>query len=180
MINHIFLIGYRGAGKSTIGKLLATTLKCGFVDTDDLICRRCNMRVADIVAAEGWESFRRYEAEALLEAAGRPAGVIATGGGAVLHHDIWEQIRQRGLIVWLYADIATLAVRLTPSGRDDVGRPSLTGGDIRSEISEVLAERLPLYAALADMEVDTGKNTKAEAVEMIVQEYCRRYAGERD
>lgn len=173
MKEHIFLIGYRGAGKTTIGRMLAARLHGEFLDTDLMVCRNRNMEISSIVAAEGWESFRRSEAEAILEAAAEGAGrVVATGGGAVLHHKVWQQIRHRGFVVWLCADVETLAARLSPSGQD--GRPSLTGKDNRTEIEEVLAKRLPFYANLADMEVDTGKNGTTEVVDKIVEAYRRR------
>ncbi|SHO46169.1 shikimate kinase AroL [Desulfopila aestuarii] len=172
MTEHIFLIGYRGAGKSTIGRLLAAALDCAFVDTDQMVCHKRNMEISQIVAREGWESFRRSEAEAIVEAAAGPVKVVATGGGAVLHQEAWQQIRKRIFVVWLSADIATLAARLSPTGKD--GRPSLTGRDNRAEIEEVLAERLPLYSGLADLEVDTGKYGTAEVVGKIVEKYRER------
>jgi len=172
MTEHIFLIGYRGAGKSTIGRLLAAALECAFVDTDDMVCRKRNMKISEIVANEGWEGFRNSEAEAIVEAAEGPARVVATGGGAVLHQEAWRQIRSKIFVVWLSADIGTLAERLSPTGQD--GRPSLTGKDNRTEIEEVLAERLPLYSGLADLEVDTGKYGTAEVIGKIVETYRAR------
>jgi len=172
MTNHIFLIGYRGAGKSTIGRMLAAALGCAFVDTDQMVCRQRNMEISQIVADEGWASFRRSEAEAIVDAAAGPAQVVATGGGAVLHQDAWRQIKKGIFVVWLTADITTLAARLSPTGQD--GRPSLTGRDNRTEIEEILAERLPLYRDLADLEVDTGKHGTAEVVGKIVETYRAR------
>lgn len=172
MTAHIFLIGYRGAGKSTIGRLLATALDCAFIDTDQMVCHNRNMEISQIVANEGWDSFRRSEAEAIVEAADGPVRVVATGGGAVLHQEAWRQIRSRIFVVWLSADVATLAARLSPTGQD--GRPSLTGKDNRAEIEEVLAERLSLYSGLADLEVDTGKYDATEVIGIIVETYRAR------
>lgn len=175
MTHHVFLIGYRGAGKTTIGRMLAKALACDFADVDQLICRNCQTDIATIVAQEGWAGFRRHEAEALLQAAHGQQQVVATGGGAVVHSQVWRQIRRKIFVVWLRADIATLTARLAPAGVDDGVRPSLTGKDIRTEIEDVLAERLPLYQDLADLEVDTGRCGAQEAVQEIVAAYYQRY-----
>lgn len=177
MNEHIFLIGYRGTGKSTIGRLLADRLRMDFVDTDRLICKARNSDIKNIVAAEGWEGFRRYEAEALAEAAGGPPRVVATGGGAILHRQQWQRIRDTALVVWLSADIATLVARLKRSGKGNAARPSLTGSAIHAEIEVVLAERIPLYREYSNLRVDTGKVGTAEAVEIIADAYRQRYGG---
>lgn len=177
MIEQIFLIGYRATGKTTIGKPLANRLGFDFLDTDHLIRHRMSCDVADIVAAEGWEGFRRYEAEALAEAGNGRKMVIATGGGAILHQGFWQRISDKGFIVWLSADLLTLTKRLKLSEDEDRGRPSLTGKTIHAEVKTVLEERLPLYRQYADIEVDTGKMGTTEAVDVIVAEYQRRCCG---
>lgn len=180
MNRHLFLIGYRGAGKSTIGRRLATALGLEVVDTDQMVCRRCGMAVPEIVAREGWAGFRRREAEALIEAASTSCRIVATGGGAVLHHEVWKAIRDRIYVVWLAADVATLARRIDPAGDEGGDRPSLTGEDIVSEIDEVMRQRLPLYDALADLRVDTGKIGIDEVVRNIAAAYRRYDAGSRE
>lgn len=171
MIEHVFLIGYRAAGKTTIGGQLADSLDFEFLDTDQLVCRNRQSDIAGIVAEEGWEAFRRYEAEALRQAAGGRKRVVATGGGAILHGEVWREIRDRVFVVWLSADMATLAARLQPSGEGDGSRPSLTGNAIDREIEDVLTERIPLYREYSDLEVDTGKFDTAEVVNIIVRAY---------
>lgn len=177
MIEQIFLIGYRAAGKTTIGKLLANRLGFEFLDTDRIVCRNHNAEIRDIVAGEGWEAFRRYEAEALGEAAKGRRRVVATGGGAVLHREVWQKIKDEAFVVWLSADLPTLAARLQSSGNADVARPSLTGRSIHAEIEEVLAKRLPLYREYSNLEVDTTKLSAVEAVELIVDAYRLKYVG---
>jgi len=174
-MQHIFLIGYRGAGKTTIGRMLAKTLDRDFVDTDQLVCRNSGQEIATIVAQEGWDGFRRREAQALGEAAAGSGRVVATGGGAVLHRQVWQQIGKKVFVVWLHADIAILAERLKPSDAAGEVRPSLTGRDIRDEIVDVLAERLPLYQDLADLTVDTGTSRAEEIVKIIIDAYRQRY-----
>lgn len=177
MIEHIFLIGYRAAGKTTIGRSLAEALGFAFLDTDRLVCQKHDSEIAGIVAEEGWESFRRYEAAALAEAAEGRKRVVATGGGAVLHRQLWQGLKGRAFVVWLSADIATLAARLRLSAGGDGSRPSLTGKAIHKEIEDVLRERLPLYREYADLEVDTGKFDTTEVVRKIIEEYRKRCGG---
>lgn len=177
MNRHIFLIGYRGAGKSTIGRQLATVLGLEVVDTDQMVCRASGMTVPEIVAREGWEGFRRRERAALVEAASAAPKIVATGGGAVLHQEVWQTIRDRVYVVWLSADVATLAQRIAPARADGSDRPSLTGEDITVEIDEVLRQRLPLYEQLADLRVDTGKGSIGEVVRTIAAAYRRHDAG---
>lgn len=177
MIEHIFLIGYRAAGKTTIGKPLADRLGFEFLDTDQLICRNRSCQIHDIVAAEGWDGFRKYEFEALVEAAEGRNRVVATGGGAILHRQFWKSIGDTSFVVWLSADLATLVERLKLSVSENTARPSLTGKAIHAEIEDVLAERTPLYRKCADLEVDTGKVGTIEAVDIIIDTYRRRYCG---
>ena len=177
MNEHIFLIGYRATGKTTIGRLLAERLRFDFVDTDRLICKARDTDVRSIVAEEGWEGFRRYEAEALSEAAVGQCRVVATGGGAILHPQLWKTIREKALVVWLSADLAVLVARLKRSGKGNASRPSLTGSAIHAEIEDVLAERMPLYREYSNLQVDTGKVGAAEAVEIIADAYRKRYGG---
>jgi shikimate kinase len=177
MIEQIFLIGYRAAGKTTIGIELAKKLDFEFLDTDQLLCKNRGAEVAEIVKNEGWEAFRSYEIEALQEAIHGDHRVVATGGGAVMHRQVWENVRLNALVVWLNADIETLAARLLTAAGDDASRPSLTGAAIHAEIENVLAERLPLYRKYADISVDTGKLSTAEAVDTIVDAYRARCGG---
>ena len=176
MKEHIFLVGYRGAGKSTIGTMLAAALECDVQDTDRMVCVACGKEVAAIVAEEGWQGFRRREREALLLAASGPAKVVSTGGGAVLHQEVWGQFKSQAFVVWLSADVATLAGRLAAAegSGEDGGRPSLTGRDIRSEIEGVLRERRPLYEGVADYQVDTSRLTAPEVVAKIIEAYQNR------
>lgn len=181
MLGHkrkIFLIGYRATGKSSVGLALATRLGLPFVDMDRQIEARAGRPISALVAAEGWAAFRRQERELLAElAADDQAMVIATGGGAVLHQELWPQLKKEHLVVWLIADIATIGARLAADPVTASQRPSLTGQEVQAEIAAVLAEREPLYRQSAHCIVDTTTTPLATVVEQLVANYRNPTAG---
>jgi shikimate kinase len=162
----IILIGFRGTGKTTVGELLAQRCGCSFVDTDQRICQIKGASVTTIVQREGWEGFRRCEEEVLRDLADATGGVVATGGGAVLHRQVWPELKKNATIVWLTADTSILMQRIGRDAPDN--RPSLSGKGIVEEMIQVLEEREPLYRQLADFSVDTGRLPAVEAVDYIV------------
>ncbi len=167
MAECVFLIGCRGVGKSSVGGELAQRLGYDFLDTDTLIEEKKKSSVASIVAQEGWQEFRKVENDVLAALKGRRRCVVATGGGAILHRDIWLELKKQGLVVWLTADLATLCDRLQGDKKSAMLRPSLTGKDICQELNDILTERSPLYEETADLVIDTGKLTVIEAVRAI-------------
>jgi shikimate kinase len=158
------LIGCRGAGKSTLGAMLAVRLGVPFVDTDAMVERRAGASVAELFASGGESRFREAEIEALEAVeAGRPL-VVATGGGAVATERGRRAIRALGHVVWLGASAAILSARIAGSGR-----PSLTGVAAEAEVAAVLAARAPLYASLADAIVDAGDRPAVEICDELEQ-----------
>lgn len=156
----IFLVGGRGAGKTTVGRALARHLGSAFTDMDQFLCERAGMSVAEIVAGEGWDGFRARERAALREAAGLAArapqgAVIATGGGIVLDAGNRSFLRASGVVFWLSLPPEAAAARLAASPLA-AQRPSLTGRSMLEEVREVLAARAPLYAACAHHAVDAS------------------------
>lgn len=143
----IYLIGPRGAGKTSVGRQLARKLGCAFKDADALICAEAGRTVAEIVDEEDWEGFRQREARVLLEASATPC-VLATGGGAVLLEANRLHMRRSGLVFYLSAPADALHERLARNP-NELQRPSLTGQGLLEEIESVLAEREPLYRATA-------------------------------
>lgn len=163
----VYLIGCRAVGKSSIGAELARRIGYDFLDTDTLIVEKKGAPVASIVAEEGWPGFRKVENEVLSELRGREHSVVATGGGAILHREIWLELKKQGLVVWLTAELDILCQRLRMDCNSETLRPSLTGKDVCLELAEVLQERNPLYRELADIVIDTGGMSVAEAVRSI-------------
>lgn len=169
MKESIYLIGGRAVGKSSIGMKLAYRLGYKFLDTDTLITDRCGCSVAEIVSSEGWQAFREYERQMLSGLIPMRSCVVATGGGAILHRELWSELKNKAEVIWLKADPGILCTRIIGDQLSAAQRPSLTGKDICQELKDVLAERSALYKKTADCIIDTGKMTIDEAVQEITQ-----------
>ena len=162
----IALIGLSGAGKSTIGQLLALHLGWPLLDTDALVIQAAGRSVAQIFAEEGEARFREREAAALLHALAAIPCIVATGGGVVLREDNRALLRERAYVVWLDAPTQTLLARLRAH---DEPRPLLAGDDRASRLEELRAARELLYAGLADLRVAT----EGQAPEAICEQILR-------
>ena len=162
---NIVLIGYRGAGKSAVGRLLAARLGHRLVSTDAEIVKRAHRTIPEIVAQEGWEYFRDLESDICRELAGRDQLVIDTGGGAILRAQNVEVLKRNGTVFWLEASVGTIKKRI---GGDNQ-RPSLTGTkSFVDEVQDVLRERTPKYQAAADHVITTDGRSINQLVEAIL------------
>ncbi|OGP66546.1 MAG: hypothetical protein A2169_14450 [Deltaproteobacteria bacterium RBG_13_47_9] len=153
---NIVLIGYRGSGKSTVGRKLADRLQMKFVDTDDCIEERYKASINDIVELRGWDHFRMLEKGIIEEISKKDHFVIAPGGGAVVDTDNVMALRKNGFIVWLKADVQVLLQRMVNDPQTATGRPSLTGKGALEELKEVLALREGFYERASEVQVDTS------------------------
>ena len=170
---NIVLIGYRCAGKSTVGKRLASRLRRRFVDTDDLIEQRQQTSIYDIVSSRGWGYFRNVEKEVIREISAEDHLVIAAGGGVVLDPENVAALKKNGLVVWLKADRQVLHSRMIQDSRTGVQRPPLTEKGVLEELDEVMACRVPFYEAAMEVQLDTSamdENTVVVSVLSILQE----------
>lgn len=149
---NIFLVGLMGAGKTTVGKLLAKRLGKVFYDCDQEIERATGVKVPVIFEIEGEVGFRAREAKMLAELVNRKNIVLATGGGAVLAEANRKLLSENGVVVYLRAATAGLWQRT----RHDKNRPLLKTADPRARLEQLFAERDPLYRDVADIIVDTG------------------------
>lgn len=162
---NIVLIGYRGTGKSTVGKLLAARLGRELVSTDAEIITRAKRTIPEIVTQEGWEYFRNLESDICRELASRDKLVIDTGGGAILRTQNVEALKKNGTVFWLTASVETIGKRI---GGDNQ-RPSLTGAkSFVDEIQDVLRERTPNYQAAADHTIATDDRSINQLVETLL------------
>jgi shikimate kinase len=151
----IYLIGMMGAGKTTIGRTLARRLKLRFVDSDQEIEARCGVKIPVIFEIEGEAGFRAREAQALAELTQLEGIVLATGGGVVLAAQNRRLLAERGTVVYLRATPEHLFERV----RQDRNRPLLATADPLARLRELHRERDPLYRAVADLVVDTGRQS---------------------
>jgi shikimate kinase len=158
----IALVGLRGAGKTTVGALLAERLGWRFVDTDALVEARAGVTIAEIFAHQGEPAFRALEREAGLATLCEERVVVATGGGAVLDEAVRARLAQV-FTVWLQAPIPELAARIERGA----GRPSLTGQAPADELPVVLAARADYYHACASAKVDNGEREAREVCDDI-------------
>jgi shikimate kinase len=171
---HLYLVGMMGAGKSTVGQVLATRLGRHFVDLDDLVAERAGWSIPAIFAAEGEEGFRAREARALADVAeeataGRRSLVVACGGGVVLSSANREVLRSSGRVVWLRATPATLDDRV--GGGE--GRPLL--GEIpRNTLEELSEERAVAYEAAATEIVDVDELAPDEVADAVLRALAAR------
>jgi shikimate kinase len=160
---NIFLVGPMGAGKSTIGRHLAELLGKSFYDADEEIEKRTGATIAWIFDIEGEPGFRKRESAVLEDLTRRENVVVATGGGAILNEENRALLKARGTVVYLAADIDTLAQRT----RRDRMRPLLQTSDRRQRIEDLMEERDPLYRATADVTVATSRRSPVSVAREI-------------
>lgn len=162
---NVFLIGPMGSGKTAVGRQLARTLKFDFHDTDTEIERRTGVDIAFIFEKEGEDGFRVRERDVIAALAELEPIVLATGGGAVLHPDNRRILAQHGRVVWLQASVRQQIER-TRHGRH---RPLLLNADPRTRLDELMRQREPLYAEIADVTVATD----ARRVQAVADDILR-------
>jgi len=161
---NIFLIGLMGAGKTTIGRQLASELSLEFFDSDHEIEKRTGVTITHIFDIEGETGFRKRETAMLDELTNKKGIVLATGGGAILKPENRQFLMSRGTTIYLYANIETLLERTSK----DRNRPLLQTENPQAKLEELLEIRDPLYRETADIIIDTGKDSVRLALKEIM------------
>ncbi|HEX4793198.1 MAG TPA: shikimate kinase [Humisphaera sp.] len=164
----IFLIGYRGTGKSTAARELAKRFGFLWVDADVRIEALAGKSIAAMFADEGEAAFRELEAQVVAALSRERRVVAALGGGAILSAGNRRTICAAGPVVWLTASVDGILERLAADESTASRRPNLTATGGRAEIEELLAKRTPLYRECATLTVDTEGKTAAEVADEIV------------
>ena len=159
----IVFVGLMGAGKSAIGRRLASRLGMPFVDADDEIESAAGCSISDIFELHGEAAFRDGERRVIARLLARPPHVLATGGGAFMDPETRAAIRESGISVWLRAELDLLVSRV--SRRNN--RPLLAGGDTYAILQRLMAERHPIYAQ-ADIVVESRDGPHEQTVETVL------------
>jgi shikimate kinase/3-dehydroquinate synthase len=163
---NIFLVGMMGAGKTTVGRLLAHFLGKTFYDSDREIQKRTGVGIPVIFEIEGEEGFRKRETDMLAELAKMENIVLATGGGAVLSLENRRLLKQRGIVIYLRAAVEDLWRRT----RQDQNRPLLRAPDPRKKLTELYGQRDPLYRDTAHIIVESGKRSARHLAQLLAQQ----------
>ena len=160
------LVGLPGSGKSTVGRQLARRLNVPFTDSDHVIEQRIGCSIRDFFAREGEGAFRDIEEEVIRDLMQVPAGVVATGGGAVLRQSTRECLRQASSVIYLRSTPEEVFRRV----RHDGNRPLLQVADPLGRLRALYEERDPLYRETAHFIVETGRPSVPTLVNMIVMQ----------
>jgi len=164
-LRSIFLIGMMGAGKSTVGRLLAKQLDYQFIDADRELEARSGVPIPTIFAVEGEAGFRRREIVLLDELTQRGGVVLATGGGAILDAAMTQAMRGRGLVIYLRASADEIYRRT----RQDRTRPLLQTANPRARIDQLLEEREPLYEGAAHLIFQSAASNPRRLVARLIE-----------
>ena len=161
--DNIFLVGLMGAGKTTVGRQLAKQLGKTFIDSDQEIEARTGVRIPVIFEIEGEAGFRKREEFVIELLTAQSNIVLGTGGGAVLSAASRELLKSRGMVVYLRGSPEQLYERT----RHDKNRPLLQTEDPLAKLKALYAQRDPLYREVADLVIDTGRQSVASLTRQL-------------
>jgi shikimate kinase len=167
----IVLIGMMGSGKSSVGRRLHERTALVLFDTDEIVTSRFGMPISEIFLKHGENKFRQAETEALQTLPTSEPVVIVTGGGIVLREENLNLLKRLGAVVWLEADEATLFKRASRTHN----RPLLQCKNPKKAFTQMLQARLPLYAKVADIRIDTSVLTDEEVAVAILSKFKKYY-----
>ena len=164
---NLYLIGYRGCGKSTVTPLVAQRLNREFVDTDEVIVQHAGQSIAEIFTKYGEAEFRRLETDAVTAIDRAQQLVVSLGGGAILAETNRQWMKANGKTVWLTADPEVLWARINNDESSSATRPDLTDDGGLAEVRNVLAQRTELYDGCADYTINVADSSPKQVAESI-------------
>jgi len=164
----IALVGARGCGKTSVGRVLARLLGGECVDTDELVAQQAGRSIAEVFAVEGEAEFRKRESQAVRDIITKPPAVISVGGGAVLHQQNIDALRTVAVLAWLTAPAEVLYQRISADSATASSRPPLTDQSGIEEVRKLLNERTPFYQRAADFQIETVDRDPKEIAEEIM------------
>jgi shikimate kinase len=176
---NIVLIGYRGTGKSVVGKIVSKRLQVKCISMDARIVEKVGMSIPDIVKNQGWTKFRDMETEVTRELAKLDNIIIDTGGGVIERPENVDALQANGHIIWLKASVSMIVSRI----EGGTERPSLTGEkSFTEEVAEILERRTSKYRGAAQYEIDTEQLTPKQVADRIIKiwkngEYTKSTSG---
>lgn len=169
-MNNIILIGFMGAGKTTVGKLLAKERHLQFVDTDERIVKEQGISIPDIFQRYGEPYFRDLETELLRKMQkDTEHSVISVGGGMPVREENRKLLRSLGCVIYLSATKKTILSRVKSDGT----RPMLAGDDLEARVERLMKERESLYRQAAHLDIRTDERTVQQVIQVIGQETRR-------
>ena len=160
----IVLIGMMGAGKSSVGRCLQRQTRLALLDTDDIVASQFGLSIPEIFSKHGEKRFREAETKALCGLPMTEQRIIVTGGGIVLREENLDFLKRLGAVVWLDGDEETLFNRASQAAN----RPLLKTANPRKAFSQMLQGRLPIYAHIAHLRIDTSVLTDEEVAVAIL------------
>lgn len=175
MPGNFFLVGLMGAGKTTVGRALARLTDKHFLDSDHEIEARTGVRVPIIFEIEGEAGFRAREAEVIAELTAMQDIVLATGGGAVLNPANREALKRNGFVIYLRANADDLYQRTC----HDKNRPLLQTADPKARLQELFEARDPLYREVADLVIDTSRQSVHQLLNRLQKELENHFSANR-
>jgi shikimate kinase len=162
---NLILIGYRGTGKSVVGRMVAQRLKMEYVGMDARIVERAGISIPEIVERHGWPGFRDLESQLAAELARQKNLLIDTGGGVIERSENMTALNASGAVIWLTASVEIIVARIC----DDTQRPALVQGKtFTEEVAEVLAARTSKYRQASQYQIDTDKLTPEQVADEVV------------
>lgn len=170
-VSSIFIVGPMGAGKTTIGRLLARQMGREFIDSDLFIEEQSGADIAWIFAKEGESGFRERESRAIDQLTQRQGIILATGGGVVMRECNRDWLKSRGIVIYLRASVETQMRRTAK----DKSRPLLQQPNPKQVLSDLFKVRDPLYQQVADITIATGHTYPRQMLQQIITELQQEF-----